>query len=56
MIRQAKGEYHGTVHMRASARTILRAFHKRKIYFRHVRENPLLTQEDVAERYAFADK
>ena len=63
MIRHAKGEYHVTVLMlkrrtrcRASARTILRAFHKRKIYFRHMREKPLLTQQDVAERYAFADK
>ena len=40
----------------ACERTILRALHARNIYFRKLREKPLLTPDDVKARLAFAKK
>ena len=61
MIAQADGEYEVTVDMlrlatrlKVCTRTISRALHSRKIYFRRLREKPLLTQQDVKARFAFA--
>ena len=42
--------------VKASTRTILRALHKRNIYFRKLREKPTLTDDDVVARFAFAKK
>lgn len=63
MIVKANGRYHVTAAMlkrsarcKASVRVIQDALHKRKIYFRKMREKPLLTEEDVAARYKFAKK
>ena len=39
---------------KASCRSILRALHDRNIYFRKLREKPLLTPEDVKARFQFA--
>jgi len=39
---------------RASPKIILQALHKRNIYFRKLREKPVLTPEDVKARLAFA--
>ena len=36
-------------------RTILDALHARKIYFRRLREKPVLTDGDIAERKKFAE-
>lgn len=59
---QADGRYEVTVAMlkksarvQASKRTILRALHIRGIRFRPMREKPVLTDEDVADRKEFAD-
>ena len=63
LIRKAKGLYHVTVEMlkrntkcKASERAILERLHKRKIYFRPMREKPLLTEEDIKARFKFAKK
>ena len=63
MIHAAKGRYHVTVYMlkkatrtKASARTIAEELHKRKVYFRKFPEKPLLTDNDVKKRFAFARK
>jgi len=63
MVHQAKGRYHVTVKMlkratrtKVSTRTISDELHKRKVYFRKFREKPLLTDDDVKRRMAFATK
>ena len=63
MILKADGQYEVTVTMlkrssrcKASTRTILDALHARGVYFRPLREKPVLTTEDVAERLAFAKR
>lgn len=63
LIKKAKGEYHVTVQKlkrstrcKASERCILTALHKRKIFFRKMREKPLLTEDDIKERFKFAKK
>jgi hypothetical protein len=63
MVEKAKARYHVTVSMlkkttrcRASGRIIKDALHRRNIYFRKLREKPLLTEEDIAARKAFALK
>jgi transposase len=63
LIVKANATYHVTVKMlkksarvKASERAIKDALHKRNIYFRKLREKPLLTEEDIAERFAFAKK
>ncbi|CAE7464528.1 unnamed protein product [Symbiodinium natans] len=45
-----------TTKTKASCRSILRALHDRNIYFRKLREKPLLTPEDVRARFHFAKK
>ncbi|CAE7255135.1 F52C9.6 [Symbiodinium natans] len=42
--------------VKASTQTILAALHKRNIYFRKLREKPVLTPADVKARLAFAKK
>ena len=61
MIVAADRKYEVTVEMlrkrarcKASARTISRALHARKIFFRRLREKPVLTAEDIAARKKFA--
>ena len=39
---------------KAGTRTISDALHKRRIYFRRLREKPVLTADDIANRKAFA--
>ena len=39
---------------KASTRAILEALHARNIYFRKLREKPVLTPEDIKARYKFA--
>ena len=63
MLAEANGEYEVTAAMlrrearvKVSTRTILRELHARKIFFRRLREKPLLTQEDIKSRLAFARK
>jgi hypothetical protein len=63
LIAKADGEYEVTAkmlrreaRMKVSTRTILKALHSRKIYFRRLREKPLLTEEDVKARLKFARK
>ncbi|CAE7522337.1 F52C9.6 [Symbiodinium sp. CCMP2592] len=41
---------------KASTQCILHALHKRNIYFRKLREKPVLTPADIRDRYAFAKK
>ena len=41
---------------KASKKSVLKALHKRNIYFRKLREKPVLTPEDVKARLAFAKK
>ena len=41
---------------KASKRIILKATHQRNVYFRAMRDKPQLTQEDIKQRYAFAQK
>jgi len=62
-IKQAKGRYRITFdlikrrsRMRASVRTLRRAFHERGITFKKFREKPDLTEDDVKDRYRFAQK
>ena len=61
MIVQANAEHRVTVAMlrksakiKASCRVILEALHERGVYFRKLREKPVLTPTDVKERLAFA--
>ncbi|CAE7938979.1 unnamed protein product [Symbiodinium necroappetens] len=61
MIVKADGQHTVTVEMlqkaakiKASSRTILRALHERNIFFRKLREKPVLTPEDVRDRFQFA--
>ena len=61
MILKADSQYEVTVAMlkrssrcKASTRTILKALHARGVYFRPLRQKPVLTPEDVVERLAFA--
>lgn len=61
MIVTADGEYEVTVDMlrrharvQASCRTISRALHARRIFFRRMREKPVLTSADVDDRKKFA--
>ena len=63
MLAEADGEHEVTAAMlrrearvKASTRTILRELHARKIFFRRLREKPLLTKEDVKSRLTFARK
>ena len=63
MLVEANGEYEVTAAMlrrearvKVSTRTILRELHARKIFFRRLREKPLLTKEDLKSRCAFARK
>ncbi len=39
-----------------SVRSALRSLHKRRIYFRRLREKPVLTEDDRKERLAFAKR
>ena len=41
---------------KASERTILKALRRRKIYFRRLREKPVLTEQDTLDRKSFAEK
>ena len=61
MVAQANQEYRVTAAMlqqrlgiTVSIRVILQALHSRGIYFRSNREKPLLTDQDVLDRKAFA--
>ena len=61
LVEKADGKYQVTVKMlrrsarcKASERRILEALHGRNICFRRMREKPVLTPADVAERVAFA--
>jgi len=63
LVRRSKKRYMVSVAMlkrstrvKASERTILTALHERNIYFRKLREKPVLTEEDIKDRYAFAKK
>ena len=63
MVEEADGEWEVTVDMlrremgwKISTKTMSRALHARKIYFRRLREKPLLTKQDVKDRLAFARK
>lgn len=63
MILAAKCRYHVTATMlkkdtktKASPKTIQKAFRKRNIYFRNLREKPLLTPEDMKDRLDFSKK
>lgn len=63
MVRRSQNRYTVTVAMlkrstrvKASERTILKALHERNIFFRKLREKPVLTEADITERYAFATK
>ena len=63
MIEKADGWYPVTVSMLkrssrspACTRTILDALHKRGVYFRPQREKPVLTEQDIADRLAFANR
>ena len=63
LIVKADGRYEVTASMlkkntraKACERVILNALHKRNIYFRAMRGKPLLTDEDVKARFAFAKK
>ena len=63
MVEKADGKYEVTAaalkratRTKASDRTILDALHKRGIFFRRLREKPVLTEQDVSDRKAFAEK
>ena len=63
LIRRSQKRYPVTVAMlkrstrvKASERTILDALHEKNIYFRKLREKPVLTEADIEARYAFASK
>ena len=62
-VARAGGRHEVTVDMlrtsarvKASGRTLLKALHKRGVYFRRLREKPVLTDADVRGRAAFARK
>ena len=40
--------------VKACDRTVLDKFHKRNIYMRNMREKPVLTQQEIADRFEFA--
>ena len=61
MIAEADGEYEVTVSMvrrrarlRCHDRTLSQRLHQKGVYFRKLREKPILTPDDVRARYAFA--
>ena len=63
MIEKADGEAMITVaklkracRLKVSERSILDALHARGIYFRPLRKKPILTEDDIIDRKAFADK
>ena len=63
LVHQAKGRWHVTaerlkrsLRLLVCTRKIRDALHKRNIYFRKLREKPLLTEEDVKSRFAFSVK
>ena len=63
LIQKADSRYEVTVAMlkrsarcKAGTRTILRRLHERKINFHPLREKPVLTENDLVERLAFAKK
>ena len=63
LIRRSQNRYTVTVAMlkrstrvKAGERTILKALHERNLFFRKLREKPVLTAADIEERYAFAAK
>lgn len=63
MIDKADAQYEVTAAMlqkrarcKATARTALKALHARGYFFRHLRQKPILTPDDVKERFAFARK
>ena len=63
LIVKSMGKYHVTAAMvkrsarsKASVKAIQIAFRKRRIFFRKLREKPLLTEDDVKARYAWAKK
>lgn len=63
MILKADGKYVVTVaalkratRTKASKRTVLDALHKRGVYFRRLREKPVLTDQDIRDRKAFAER
>ena len=41
---------------KASTRTMFRALHDRGVYFRPLRQKPVLTPDDIADRKAFAQE
>lgn len=60
LLRQSRGEHEVTAQMikarvgcSLSLRTIRNAFHAEGIWFRRLKEKPILTPQDVAARYAF---
>ena len=63
LIVKCMGKYHVTAAMvkrsaksNAGVKTIQIAFRKRRIFFRKMREKPLLTEKDIKARFAFAKK
>ena len=63
MVEKADGKYEVTIaalkrasRTKASERTILKSLHDRGIYFRRLREKPVLTDQDISDRKAFAKK
>ena len=63
LVKKARGRFHITAaalqqstRMKVGVRTILDALHARNIYFRKLREKPVLSAEDVQARYDFARK
>ena len=63
MVVEADGRYEVTVDMlrrrarcAAGVRTITRALHQRRVFFRKLREKPVLTADDVKARKRFAAK
>jgi hypothetical protein len=63
LVRKANCKYHVTADMlkrstrlKVTVRTMQTALRKRNIYFRKLREKPCLTEQDIADRYAFAKK
>ena len=63
MVDEADGQYEVTVSMvakkarvKVGARTVADALHARGVYFRKLREKPILRPEHIKERYAWARK
>jgi hypothetical protein len=63
MVKKAKGEYRVTSEMlkkemklKCTNRTLLANLRSRGVYFRPMRQKPLLTDADVADRKAFAEE